>query len=122
MGGQEVNGYAAAGARYPWRVTSVPAGSERHAEPFEPLRNPCPNANGIFTDPCGEDETIETLQGPCQHSRLQSDPVDEIVDGKHRVGIAAVLKLPHVVADAGKPLQSAIAVEKILHLGRRHAL
>ena len=51
-----------------------------------------------------------------------ANPVDKIVDGKGRAGITAVQKLAHVVADAGKSLQPAIAVQKLLHLGRRHAL
>ena len=37
-------------------------------------------------------------------------------------GSSAVLKLAHVIADAGKSLQPAIAVEEVLHLGGRHAL
>ena len=72
--------------------------------------------------PRGEDKAIKTLQGGRQHSGIKRDPVDKIVDGKSRVRIVAALELAHVVADAGKSLQPAIAVEKILHLGGRHSL
>ena len=122
IGRHDVDRDLAIRARDPPRVTGVLGRVERHPEPLEPLRNPCPNADGIFTDACGEDETIDTLQCRGQHSGLQSNPVDEIVDGKRRMGIAAVLKLTHVVTDAGKPLQPAIAVKKILHPSGRHAL
>ena len=33
----------------------------------------------------------------------------------------AALQFPHVVADAGEPLQAALAVEEVLHLRRAHA-
>src|SRR5260370_39822666 len=53
---------------------------------------------------------------------MEPNSVDKIVGGKRCGGITAVLELPHVVADAGKALEPAVAVQKILHLGGRHAL
>src|SRR6185436_20579505 len=96
IGRHDVDRNLTASARYPTAVSSVLDRVERHPEPLEPLRDPCPNADGIFTDACGEDKAIDTLQRRCQHSDLQCGPVDEIVDGERRVGIAAVLKLAHV--------------------------
>ena len=48
---------------------------------------------------------------------FSADAVDEIIDREGRARLRARLQLPHVVADAGQPLQAAIAVEEILHLG-----
>ena len=118
IGRHDIDRNLAVRARYPKAVASVLDRVEGYPQPFEPLRDPRPNADGIFADACGEDETIEALQRCCQHSGLQCSPVDEIIDGKRRVRIAAVLELPHVIADAGKPLQPAITVEKVLYRGR----
>ena len=48
-----------------------------HSEPFEPFRNPRPAAHGIFTNPSGEDETIEILQGGGQ--RLQGPFINHVI-------------------------------------------
>ena len=122
IGWHDVDGDAASRARYPQRVPGIAFRIERYPEPFQPLRNPRPNADGVFPDARGEDEGVKALQGSRQHSGLKRGPVDKVVNCKSRTGIAAVLKLPHIVADSGKSLQPAITVEKILHLGGRHAL
>ena len=89
-GRYDVDGNTAIRPRYLHRMAGVACGIERHTEPFEPLRNPCPDTDGVFANTSGKDERIKALQGGRQHSGLESDPVDKIVDGKRRAGIAAV--------------------------------
>ena len=87
IGRHDVDGNAAVRAGYPRSVTGVLNRIKRHAEPFEPFRDPCPDAGGVFADPCGEDEAVETLQGSRQHSGVKRNAIDKIVDGESRTGI-----------------------------------
>src|SRR6185312_7508491 len=69
-----------------------------------------------------EYEGVESPECSRQHPGVEADPVHEIVDGKGGARIGAGLELAHVVADAGQAFETAVAIEEILHLRRRHAL
>ena len=91
-------------------------GSSVHAEPSELLDHARANVRRILADPGREDEGVEALQGGREHAGTETDPVDEIVDRELRLGVGARLQLAHVIADAGEPLQSAVAIKEVLHV------
>src|SRR6185312_721481 len=103
-------------------MAAVLDGIERNPQPADTLGDACADKFRIFANTCGEDQGVNTLQGGSEHSDTQRRAVNEVVDGKRRYWILACLQLAHVVADAGKALQSAIAIKEILYRGRRHAL
>ena len=59
---------------------------------------------------------ILTNRGPLpqrgrQHPRIQTDAVNEVVDGESRARIRTRLEISHVIADTGQPFQTALTIE-----------
>src|SRR4051794_18465146 len=94
---------------------------ECNAKPRELLGYPFADTDRILADTGGEHECIDSLQGSSEHSRVETGAVDKVIDSERRLRILARFQFSHVVADAGQALQSAFAVEEILHVRSRHS-
>ena len=64
------------------------------------------------------------VDGIGNHPRLRAGSSDgaSVVDREGGAGVAARLKLPHVIAHAGQALQTAIVVKKMLDRSDVHPL
>src|SRR5947209_11990907 len=102
--GYDVDRNAALRQRYRGSVPGVLRWIKRRAKPSEPFCDPRADADRVLTNACGKHKGINALHRSRQHSGMQGDPVDEVVDGEGGTGIFRILKLPHVVADPGKAL------------------
>ena len=90
IGRHDVEGNAAVSARDPRGMTGV-LKRISDAPAIQPLRDPCPDADGVFADPCGKDKTIEALQGSRQQSGIKRNAMNKIVNGKSRTRVVAAL-------------------------------
>src|SRR3954454_4765603 len=97
--GYDVDRNAALRERYQGSVPGVLQWIKRRAEPSEPFCDPGPDAGRVLANACGKYEGINALHGSRQHSGMQGDPVDKVVDREGCLRIVRILKLPHVVAD-----------------------
>ena len=77
---------------------------ELGAEPGEPIRDALADQDRVLADAGGKDEGVDPAERRRQHSGIQADPINEIIDREGGAGIAARLKLTHVVLMPDRPL------------------
>src|SRR5262245_16162723 len=90
------------------------------AEPRQLCRDAGANRYRVLANAGGEHEGIEPAERSREHPGVESDAIDEVVDREGRGRIGTRFEIPHVVADAGKALEAALAIEQVLHGLRVH--
>ena len=100
----------------------VRLGVKLEPEPGKPLCYGLANGWRVLADASGEHEAVDAAHRGRKHPGEQRNAVDEIVERELCARIGTREQIPHVVADAGQPLEPAIVVEQMLDLTWRSCL
>ena len=92
------------------------------AKPGQLFADPPTHLARPFTDAGSEHKAVDAAHGSREISRVESDPIDEMIERERGAGLRATKKLAHIIADSGQPLQPTVLVEEILHRSRAHPL
>ena len=81
-------------------VCRIGGGIERNSQPRQSVSYAPAHQRRILTNSGGEHECVQTAQCRREHSRMKYCPVNKVVDSEDGTRLPALLKFPHVIANA----------------------
>ena len=82
-----------------------------NAKPGELLRYTGANVCRVLADSGSEHKRIEAAERRRQHSSIETDPIDKVVDRKCGARCITPFQLSHIVTDTGQSFEAALPVE-----------